>query len=469
MSRIIFLLLLTFLTNTQFAQDIKTLITNDTTYSFTDPEFELLSASSEGDTAKLLAFLKIGTDVNTTNWDGVSPLMYAAQNGHLECVKILIDKGADVNAKPYSQIDALTGACIAGHVMVADTLILNGANVDSRNNDGMTPLMWAAAYNYDLLADMLIFYGAKVNTADVYGNTPLHFSCFYNSWQTTALLLEKEAALDATDFKGFTPLMLAAQNGHLQNLDLLLKNGADINKTNQQNLSALALAIIGHQTEAVSDLLVQGANSNAFISNKLDLYTLALISNQKQVVKILDTTGIAPYKKDLIYQWGIHYLVDFNSKDVMMGGIFSLSEIKYHLTFEAGYRTRPAVRSVLFEKDPQTVYQFWEKRSMLHLAVSKSFSLVQFDLKQKLNAFAGLGLGYTYGSFRGSSLKPENGFLLIPVAGLEYQYDVFSLKINYEYLKLKNSTIPANRIEFLLGINFNVFQNKLKLKEEPIY
>lgn len=469
MIRLSFFSLIICFSTSLFAQYTKVLSTNDTTYSFTDAEFELLSAASKGDTNKLLAFLKIGTNVNATTWDDVTPLMYAAQNGHLRCVEILIDKGADVSAKPFSELDALTVACIAGHALVADTLILNGAYVDSRNNDGLTPLMWAAAYNHKLVADILLFYGAKVNTADNFGNTPLHFSCFYASNQTTALLLEKGAIADVSDMNGFTPLMVAAQNGHFENLELLLQAGADINKTNNQNLNALALATINRNTAVINYLLQNEADPRTEISEQLNLYDIAMLADQKQTTSLLDSIGLQPAKGLLIYQWGVHYLMDFNSTDLMLGGSFSLSEAKYGINIEAGFRTRPAVRSVLYEKDVQSFYQFWEKRSILHLAIEKTFPLVQFDPNQKLNAFAGLGFGYTYGSFRGSSLKPDDRGLLIPLAGFEYQYKLLSLKLNYEYLKLKNSKTSPHRIELQIGMKINMYNSQLKLKEEPIF
>ena len=92
------------------AQITNALLSGDTTYYFTDKDFELIIAASEGDTNKLFAFLEIGADVNTTTYEGVTPLMFAAQNGHLRSVEILIDSGAIVNKKPDNMIDALLGA-----------------------------------------------------------------------------------------------------------------------------------------------------------------------------------------------------------------------------------------------------------------------------------------------------------------------------------------------------------------------
>ena len=451
------------------AQTIKTLSTNDTTYTYTDSSFELLNAASEGDTTKLQAFLKIGTSANTTTWDGISPLMYAAQNGHLSAVLMLLHHGANVNSKPFSQLDALTGACIAGHALIVDTLILNGADVESKNTDGLTPLMWAAAYNHELVADILIFYKANVNAVDVFGNSPLHYSCFYDCPEVTNLLLEHGANQEAADIKGFTPLMLAAQNGHIQNIDILIRHGANLNKRNNKQLNPLALATINNQEASVQFLLLQGADPDIAVGKKLNLYDMAILSRAKNIAMIYDSIGLHPNKKLLIHQWGIHTFVDGNAKDLMLGLSFSLSEAKHGLRMETAYRTRPAVRSVRYEKGDHLYYQFWERRSLIHWAIYKNFTLLPMNFQQSLNAYAGLGIAYTWGNFRGSSKKPADHLLLIPTAGLDYQYHAFSLKLFYEFLKLANSKIPASHLGLSIGVNFNVFKKQLQLKKEPIF
>ena len=59
---------------------------------------KLLDASYEGDEKTILKALLKGANVNTCNWIGVTPLMFAAESNHLDIAKILIYNGADVNA-----------------------------------------------------------------------------------------------------------------------------------------------------------------------------------------------------------------------------------------------------------------------------------------------------------------------------------------------------------------------------------
>lgn len=60
-----------------------------------------------------------------------TPLMEAAQEGHLDLVTYLLECGADVHAQTTSADTALTYACENGHTDVADLLLQYGANLVS--------------------------------------------------------------------------------------------------------------------------------------------------------------------------------------------------------------------------------------------------------------------------------------------------------------------------------------------------
>jgi ankyrin repeat protein len=449
------------------AQLTKILEFGDTTYIYNDPDFELLQAASEGDTNKLNAFLDLGTDVDTRSWDGVTPLMFAAQNGHLRAVEILIDAGADIDLKPYNQIDALLGATIAGHVLVADTLILNGANVNTRSLDGVTPLMYGAAFDHLLLCDVLMFYGAGVNAADNFGNSPLHFSAFYGNVDIARMLVERGAKIDATDGEGFTPLMCAAQNGHLQVVDYLLYAGSDINKTNRYNCDPLALALI-NRFYGVADFLMQnGANVHHKLNEKVNQYELARETGGKEVTALLTSYGAEPLHRFSIGKMAINADLNWNNADLMIGGSIELIEAINGWMAEGGYRTRPTVRSVRYDIDNNTQYQFWEKRSLIYMGVGRRIVLTRLGPKERFGAFASANAGYTYGSFRGSNRKPDDKFTFIPKAGLFYQYKALNLKLGYEYFKIADSNVSPHRVTISLGAIFNLIKFGYKLKHEP--
>lgn len=65
----------------------------------------------------------------------ISPLKAAADNGHLEIVKMLIEKGADVNYRNEDLTTALEEAHNGRHEEVVDLLLENGAEWDDETDE----------------------------------------------------------------------------------------------------------------------------------------------------------------------------------------------------------------------------------------------------------------------------------------------------------------------------------------------
>ncbi len=448
------------------AQDTTKLILPDTTYVVEDPDFELLLAASEGDTILVKALLKFGANVNAKTIDGVTPLMYAAQNGHLHTVEILLHNGASVNSKPYNRIGALLGAVIAGHVFIADTLIQNGAYINSTDLNKVTPLMYAAAYNDTLMTDMLLFYGANVFLKDKEGNTALHFASFYGNYKTAYLLLQHKADPNNPDEQGFTPLMAAAQNGFPDVTSLLISFGAEINKKNDFGLSALSLAIINGNEDVVKLLLDNGADPNEKTGKKKNPLFLATKYRNKKIKKLLIEKGAIENRKPVfdIVKPGI--VMDFNNKDFLGGLNFGIFESKYRINIETGFLTRPWVRTVLTDVNNEK-YQMWEKRSYIYIGLSKYFLFFRIKYNNYGGFTAGANFLYTYGRYRGTSIKPNAKFKFAPKAGIFWRIDNAEVRFNYEYLNFKNDNISPNRITFSLSFMIGANKFKEQLKKPP--
>ena len=86
-------------------------ITGDT-ISKEQLDFQLVVTSSKGDATTVLYLLGKGANVNATADNGISALMYAAQNGHFQVVKTLIANGADLNYFPEYELSSLASAVI---------------------------------------------------------------------------------------------------------------------------------------------------------------------------------------------------------------------------------------------------------------------------------------------------------------------------------------------------------------------
>lgn len=71
-----------------------------------------------------------------------TPLMEAAQEGHLELVRYLLESAhANVHVKTQTGDTALTYAAENGHTDVADLLLQYGADLEHESEGGRTPLM----------------------------------------------------------------------------------------------------------------------------------------------------------------------------------------------------------------------------------------------------------------------------------------------------------------------------------------
>jgi ankyrin repeat protein len=98
-----------------------------------------------------------GVDVEARTRSDESPLMMAALKGNAELCLQLIAKGADVNKPGWT---ALHYAATNGHVAVLTLLLDKHAYIDAASPNGTTPLMMAAHYGTPEAVKLLLEAGA---------------------------------------------------------------------------------------------------------------------------------------------------------------------------------------------------------------------------------------------------------------------------------------------------------------------
>jgi ankyrin repeat protein len=81
--------------------------------------------------------------LNEASSEGITPLIAAASEGHVEVVKSLIAAGVNVEVKDADQTTALMAASARGHRAIVQELLTAGALVNEQNADGHTALMFA--------------------------------------------------------------------------------------------------------------------------------------------------------------------------------------------------------------------------------------------------------------------------------------------------------------------------------------
>jgi len=187
------------------------------------------SAIRDNNLNQLKALLDQKAGANVADDHDITPLMYAAEIGSVEAMRLLLDHGADVNAQnAYGSTALMWSVSDAAKVRL---LLDHGAEVNAVARSGRTALIIAAFTNPSAeVVRLLLAKGAKVDVMDKRHVTPLNAATFGNDTATVRLLLDAGADMDTPDtFIGLTPLMNAAGNRNVEATKLLLAKGAKVN------------------------------------------------------------------------------------------------------------------------------------------------------------------------------------------------------------------------------------------------
>jgi ankyrin repeat protein len=172
--------------------------------------WDLLNAAKIGaPTTEISNLVVRGGNANFGDSNQWRPIHYAAKNGNVDSVMMVLKYGAKVDAATQDQITPLHLATAEGHLEVVQCLIDNGADVD--------------------LVD-------KTN------ETALHKAALNGHSNIARFLAEAHAHLDVVSVAGHTPLHHAARLGHLPVVKVLIENGADFVAPTKEAKSALDIA-----------------------------------------------------------------------------------------------------------------------------------------------------------------------------------------------------------------------------------
>src|SRR5215469_9110227 len=193
-----------------------------------DPE-NFYSAIREDNLTQLKALLDSKGTANAADDRGITPLMYAAEIGSVDAMRLLLDQGADVAAQNAFGSTALMWS-VTDSAKVR-LLLEHYAPVNTIARSGRTALIIAAFTNPSAeVVRLLLAKGAKADVMDLRHVTPMNGATFGNDTATVRLLLEAGADLNTPDtFIGLTPLMNAAGNRNVEAVKLLLAKGANVN------------------------------------------------------------------------------------------------------------------------------------------------------------------------------------------------------------------------------------------------
>ncbi|GIW52076.1 MAG: hypothetical protein KatS3mg081_1431 [Gemmatimonadales bacterium] len=159
-----------------------------------------------------------------------SPVADAAQRGDLETVRALLQEGADVNAPQNDGMTALHWAALQGNVPMVRLLIYAGANLEATTRlGGYTPLHLASQKGAAEALRVLLEAGSNVHAVTTTGAQAIHFAALAGNPDALKVLLSHGADPNAKEsYADRTPLMFAAAYNRVAAIQVLLAAGADL-------------------------------------------------------------------------------------------------------------------------------------------------------------------------------------------------------------------------------------------------
>ena len=243
---------------------------------------------------------------------GMTPLLYASRDGHVDAAKALVAAGADIELAEANGIRPLLMALLNNQLPIAELLLASGADPNADDFWGRTPLFAAVDYrNLDMnnrdqdspttngidrapslkMIERLLAHGANVNarTREVAPSRRWLYSLGDVSW---------------VDFTGQTPFLRAALSADIEGMRLLLAHGADPNLATPAGTTPLMAAagvnwVVAQtytvskeaQLEAVQLCLTLGADVNAANSMGLTALLGAVNRGSNEIIRVLVDHG----------------------------------------------------------------------------------------------------------------------------------------------------------------------------------
>jgi ankyrin repeat protein len=332
-------------------------------------ETPLMTVARAGNVEAAKILLAHGADVYAREtWHRQTALMYAAGESHPDMMRLLIAHGALVNDQdgiqkwerqttaeprekwlPTGQLTPLLFAARPGCVECAQVLVEHGAELNATDRDGITPMISAIINGHYDVAAFLAEHGANPNLADRTGRTPLYAAVDFHtmpqdnrpspkdidnkvsSFELIQLLIAKgadvnaqlktqqpyRAKLDRGDdtvlTTGTTPMLRAAKAADIPVIQLLLQKGADPKLVTRNGVNPLmAAAGVGTREEdntgrkktepetieTIKLLLAAGLDINAVDSRGQSALHGAAFWGKDQVVEFLAKHGAKLDLKD---------------------------------------------------------------------------------------------------------------------------------------------------------------------------
>ncbi|XP_033639192.1 E3 ubiquitin-protein ligase MIB1-like [Asterias rubens] len=284
----------------------------------------LFNAAVEGDVGKVREIINDNAAaVKFKNDKGQTPLMAAANKGHLDVVRALVQHNAPLDVKDNDGDTALTFAVIGDNPSIVEFLLDQGSNINTSDKKGVTPLHVATGRGYSSCAEKILTHksGCNVNCKTEEGHTPLFFTIEKNESRNIQLLVQHPRVdLKMVDAKGFNSLHFAAiKNSRYAVERILQKAPGMLNMQKSDGFTALHLAALNDHPEIVLTL-VKRVNCQKDLKNVSGNTALHLASAKchNKCIEALVNNGANVNAKDSDGDTSLHIvMIKASMKDIL--------------------------------------------------------------------------------------------------------------------------------------------------------
>ncbi|CAK4708552.1 unnamed protein product [Aphanomyces euteiches] len=212
------------------------------------------------DAAILRHFLDVNFDVNATDEDGDTALMFAARGEDTYVYDDVVDEEDTAGESEPPLMDPPTFTESLHNV--EQLLAHGGVDINMANNAGETALIQAMMIGgQPEIVQRLLDAKCDVTLADQKGYTALHYAAVRGQLDNVRMLLQADNIdIHAKTKDGDSVIYLACTSGNTSVVDEILKWNPDINAANNDNQTPLMTAAIFSSIEIVAKLISCGAN-----------------------------------------------------------------------------------------------------------------------------------------------------------------------------------------------------------------